>query len=189
MSSSPRFTALLRAIPFGLLLLVFSSCNAVYVGQPVGERVHALKPEEWNGTWQGDDHSTVTLLVTHPEKGELQVGWIETEQNALVLKTESFWVRESGSWLFLNHRSTHEGKERYSWTLMKRKDEVVVAWSPELEKFRALVRSGKIEGVAADHGDVYLESLSAGTLASILSGDLHLAIEWESPALIRRVKK
>ena len=184
-----RHASLRFAIPFALALLVLSGCNAVYVDKPVGDRPHVLKPGDWNGTWQSDDHSTVTVLVTRPEKGELQIGSIEIEQNALVMKTETVSVRESGSSLFLNFLGVHEGRERYSWALMKRKDEVIVLWSPALEKFRALVRSGKLQGVATDNGDVLLESLPAPTLAAMLSGDLHTAMDWETPALIRRVKK
>jgi hypothetical protein len=170
-------------------LLCASGCSAVYVSRPVGDRPHALVAADWNGVWVSDDNSPVVVLVTDAASGQLQIGNIEIKDDALTLKTETLSVRESGDRLYVNARDTHEGKDRYTWVSLKMSGEVAVFWTPDLEKFRTLVRTGKLKGTATDTGNVYVDALTAETLTAIHAGELGPVIDWEAPVTLRRLKR
>ena len=187
-----RDPALLRAFACAFVLFVLSGCNAVWVAQPLGARARVLKPEDWNGVWQSQqDNSCVTVHVTDAAKGEFVAATVETDKdrNALVLKSETIAVRDGGKWMYLQVSDPHEGKDRFSWAPARRDEEVLCIWLPSVITCRALVQSGKLKGEVTSSGDVVLESLSAETLTAMTTGDLHAALEWGSPLVLRRIKR
>jgi hypothetical protein len=173
-----------------LLLLLVSGCSAVFVAKPVGEKPHVLQPQKWEGVWLTSDQAPITVLVTNADKGELQIGAVEAKEGALKLTTETLLVRSVGNSLIVNHADTHDGRTLYSWSLVRiNNEDDMLVWAPNVDKFRTLVRSGKLKGQARDNESVYLEELPDEMLAAIGNDTAEGLFAWQNPITLRRVKR
>jgi hypothetical protein len=86
-----------------------------------------------------------------------------------------------------------EDDDRYVWGLVVRDKEYAVVYTPDLERFRALVRAGRLPGRVGEEGgiggsDVYLDELSPHHLEMILAADENLFV-WDDPYVMRRVAR
>jgi len=186
--SSARSTRSLLPVAGAVLATIFlSGCQAVYVSTPLGERPHVLDSDACNGVWLVD-HDIAKVTVTDAANGEFRAVGIDENDGAPVLKTYAITVRESGSWVFASMRDDESKPDRYVWALVKFGDDQLIAWLPNVEKFRALVRDKKLPGTL-DGDDVALGPLSPDDLKRLTSGELGVLFEWDSPVVYRRVAR
>jgi hypothetical protein len=187
-----------RMKPLILLLRLFASmsaalfaagCAGVYAPKPVGEKPHALAKSDWEGTWIGDHDGVARVSVTDAANGWIKIVSIPDkvfEQSEPKLEFVSVQITESGGWLFANVHDEDAKRERYSWGRIKLEGDQVIVWVPDLEKFRALVRDGKLKG-RLEGDDVALEPLTPADLKALSSGALGLPLAWDKPYVFRRV--
>jgi len=164
--------------------LALSACNAVYTKAPVGETVVQLNPDEWQGTWLGDEMVVVTTVLD-AEKGILQAAWIERGEKGATLETEKSFIRASGDFLYANAIDTDAEELRYVWFRVDKSASKLTTWAPNLEAFTAMVKDGRLPGVVIDD-DVVLEEITASQLEMINSPTSNL-LDWNEPRVFFRI--
>ena len=171
-------------------MLFAAGCASVHVPRPVGEKPHALKPSDWEGTWIiGRDVACVR--VTDAAHGWLKTTSFkdhESDPSGAALEVSSIQIMESGHWLFANVRDDSVTPARYTWGRIRLEGDQAIVWEPDLEKFRALVRAGKLKG-QLDGDSVALEALSPDDVQALTSGALGLPLAWDKPLVLRRVAR
>jgi hypothetical protein len=184
--NSPLRDRMMSVLGALALFGAFSGCSSVYVGKPVGEKPHVLKPEEWNSAWSaGGEHGIV--VVTDAAEGRLELVQTKIENRAITFTRYAAFVREVGDVLFISVRADSEKQQRYLWGRLKLRDGQAVVWAPHVEKFRGWVRGGKMKGTAADTGDVELAELTATDLQAIVLNEALMPFHWDEPIVFHRV--
>ncbi|HUR58407.1 MAG TPA: hypothetical protein VM029_11895 [Opitutaceae bacterium] len=170
------------------LAFVVGGCSAVYVRTPVGETAHVLQPNEWAGTWLTPDGKALVVSVPDPGKGVLQIVGLEGNEHDLQVKKYTIAVTESAGWLFANVRDdARPDASRHIWGRLKRDEDMVIIWPPDVRAFKALVRDGKVKGKELDSGDVELEFIAPETMLAFATGELGVPFGWDTPFILRRV--
>jgi hypothetical protein len=157
-----------RFVGIGLLLLLLHACSVVYVLEPVGETPLVLDPEDWEGAWLLDD-DVARIDVLDSENGILRIAGLEEDSDG-ELEIEAFTVhlREGGDWIFASVEVEDDEERGYLWGVVRHNGGQILALTPDIEKFRALVESGLLPG-RLDGDNVFLGPLEAEHLALILS--------------------
>lgn len=169
----------------GMLSLIWlSACSAVYSTAPVGDLAVQLSPEEWQGTWLGDEMVAVTTVLD-AEKGLLQVAWIERRVEGAILETVQSTIRSSGDYLFANTRDNEAESPRYVWIRLDKTADKLTTWVPQLETFQSMVSEGQIPGTLTDDG-VVLGELNQQQLEMINSPSSNL-LDWQEPRVFIRI--
>jgi hypothetical protein len=172
------------------LALLVSGCSTVFVRAPIGDKPHALDPAEWAGTWLTTDGKAVLVSVPDRAQGVLQLAGLEGDEHDLKLKKYTVYLTESAGWLFANLKGdSPETVGRFLWGRLKREDDHVMIWAPDVAAFEALVRDGKLKGKTPDSGDVELEPMPTEMLAALASGTLGVPFDWDEPFVLRRVSR
>lgn len=173
---------------FGLLAvtLIFG-CSAVSSVGPVGERPKELTPDEWDGTWILKNQS-ITVKVLEPQRGTLQVAWVEEKEGRLELESFQVEIKESDDWMLGNVRE-EEGSSRYYWALMRKDGGQIIVWYPDPSQFAKLVEAGTLRGKVEKGGSVIIEKLAREDLKLVLSGDKGVCFDWKRPMVLFRVGK
>lgn len=172
----------------GLLALVLIfGCAAVCSVGPVGETAKSLSDGEWDGTWICQDHA-IMMKVLEPQKGFLQIAWLEEKEGSFKVESYRVEIRESGDWLLGNIKEK-EGSSRYYWALIKKDKGQMIVWFPDASEFAKLVQAGALSGKVEKDGRVILEKFTAEDLKSVLSGDKGVCFEWKRPTTLFRVGK
>ncbi len=170
-----------------LAVALIFGCAAVSSVGPVGEPPKELSGKEWDGTWIHKDQA-ITMKVLEPQKGFLQVGWVEEKEGSFKLESYQIEIRGSGDWLFGNVKEK-EGSSRYYWALIKKDKGQIIAWFPDASEFAKLVQAGVLPGRMEKDGGVVLEKLTAEDLKFVLSGDKGVFFDWKRPLVLFRVGK
>jgi len=173
---------------FGLLAvaLIFG-CAAVSSVGPVGEPPKELSERGWDGTWIYKDQA-IMIKVLEPQKGFLQIAWVEEKEGSFKLESYRVEIRESGDWLFGNVKEK-EGSSRYYWALIKKDKGQIIVWFPDASEFAKLVQAGVLSGKVEKDGGVILEKFTAEDLKFALSGDKGVCFDWKRPMVLFRVGK
>jgi hypothetical protein len=166
------------------LALCAASCSAVHSERPVGDEVLAAAPEEWNGTWLHKDGAIQVKVVDGPN-GVMRVAWPEDKGGEFKLESYTLQLRKSGAWTFVNLREEGEG-ERYLWGRFRKDGAQVIVWTPDAEKFKALVRSGALPGKVSKDGDVVLRPLLARHTKLLTSEQRGVLFDWTQPLVFFR---
>ncbi len=173
---------------FGLLAVaVIFGCAAVSSVGPVGERPKELIRDEWDGTWVLKNQS-ITVKVLEPQKGTLQVAWVEEKEGRLKLESYQVEIRESGD-LMLGNVKEEEGALRYYWALMRKDDGQIIVWYPDPSEFGKLVEAGTLRGKVEKAGSVIVDKLTREDLKLLVSGDKRVCFDWKQPMVLFRVGK
>ena len=179
--------------------IVTGGCAGVYTLAPVGEKPATLDPAKWEGTWFNDNQKTLQVKVVDRTTGELLVSSTEEHNGKPKTETITVLVRESGKRLFANVAETAEsqfgGDERepnskevrYAWAMIKLQSDMLVVWGPDVVKFTALVKAGKLKGREVKGGDVILEPLTDKETRALASEELGVPLLWDAPELFRRI--
>ncbi len=178
-----RFGGFLGLLAAGLMF----GCAAVSSVSPVGERPKELTRNEWDGTWILKNHS-ITVKVLEPQRGTLQVAWVDEKEGRLELESFQVEIRESDD-LMLGNVKEEEGASRYYWALLRKDEGQIIVWYPEPSQFRKLVEAGTLRGKVEKGGAVVVEKLTREDLKLLVSGDKGVCFDWKQPMVLYRVGK
>jgi hypothetical protein len=160
-------------------------CASITVPEPVGANPRALTASQWEGVWS-TGHDVVTVKLMDDAIGHLQCLTTETRDGTIQLKTTDVFIRESGGWIFANTRFDDATPASYLWARILLFNGDLVIWEPDLEKFRGLVRAGRLRGTL-DGDDVHLASFTAAELQALTAGTLGVPFAWDKPLVLHRV--
>ena len=191
------------------LVLLLGGCSAVTSDAPVGDKIEALDPKDWNGLWvfpQGlrdeDDSTAVRLVVSDAKNGVISASTSYLDHDAgrlvedeLKILTGNLYVRRSdsspGYWLISQKASefNETSREGHGWVIASRRSRQLILWVPNADAFKDLVTNGALHGeVFAGRYSTYvhLGELTAEDLALISSRDGVLSARREpvQPGLI-----
>jgi hypothetical protein len=147
-----------------------------------------LVPEKWNGWWS-IEKGVVSVQVVNATGGELRLSGIEERDGKQELQTANVFIRESAGMLFASVRLPEMPDGQSVWARLKLDDDQIMVWCPDVAKFAALVRAGKLKGRIAEGGDVFLESLEASDYAELASDKYGVLMQWDEPGVLRRLKR
>jgi len=170
-----------------LLGLSLVGCNAVYTKQPVGETPKSLTTEvsQWEGTWVLRS-TAITVKVKDAAQGILSIGWVEKTPSSLKQHMEDVYLRDVGSsWSFASVKD-EDKPGLYIWGRIKRQDQQIFLWGPNLGKFRELVKAGTLPG-ALQEEDILLGNLGAKELKIISSDTQGVLYEWAEPIVLTKL--
>src|ERR1700675_334006 len=107
--------SLFKGMLVAVSVLSLAGCSTVYSTKPMGEKIVAAEPEEWEGTWINSEMNMVSIKVIDAKKGILKSMWIEN------MKMESceFQLLESGTWMFGSTKKDDKDN-RYIWGRIKK---------------------------------------------------------------------
>lgn len=178
-----RWKCLLVAV----LVATMSGCSAVYSIDPIGEKPHPVKQDDWKGVWISNE-GAVSFKVIDAEKGLIKVAWVEWKGHEAKLESYEIQLRESEKWVFANVRDDANGKLWYLWGPIKHQGDQILAWRPDVGKFKALGKNGKLPS-REDGNDIFLEHLTPEQLEVITSQSEGVLYEWNDPLVFIRIVK
>ena len=169
--------------------VIIAGCNIVYSTKPMGEKAVSISAEEWEGTWMHSD-GALTVRVIDSVQGILEVGWVETEGKELTFELSKVYLRKFGGWLFVSGPdSDNPDKSQFLWGRVKKDDNQVIIWGPDVSEFEALVKNGVLPGIAESDGNVVLGDLTSEHLKLITSNAKGALLDWEEPIVLIRLSR
>ncbi len=164
-----------------------TGCASVSSVEPMGERPKEVTAQVWQGTWIHQEHP-VTVRVSDPRAGLLDVAWVEEKEGALKLESYRIALRESAESTFANTKDPGQ-PGRYLWALVKREDEQIVVWTPDAVQCAKRVQAGVLAGTVGKGGDVTLGKLSSKQIKQLASPGQGSCLRWTEPLVFFRVGK
>ncbi len=120
--------------------LVLTGCPVVGSKEIMGNKPQVAKPEVWNGHWV-TDKSIIEVKVAEADKGVLTVYFIGNEKKKGPYKV--FLRNVKGATVA---SMKDESKGFYLWTVVKVENDFGYLMLLDMEKFRELIKSGKMPG-------------------------------------------
>lgn len=164
-----------------------AGCSGVYSPVPVGDKPTNIEDtsEEWQGTWV-HPAGALYIKVMDAANGVLKVAWIDDRQGDLVLDTASVFLRDGGGWTFASIMPGGATDDTpYLWGRIEMGKRLAIFWMPDVDKFEALVREGKIPG-EVEGNDVVLGRLTSSHLELIASETSGVLFDWEEPLVLMK---
>ena len=178
-----------KSLCFGMCAVIIAGCNVVYSTKPMGEKAVSISTEEWKGTWIHSD-GALTVTVIDSVRGILKVAWVETEGKELMFELSEAYLGESGAWLFVSvPDNDNPDKTQFLWGRVKKDDNQVIIWWPDVSEFKVLVENGALPGIAESDGNVVLGDLTSEHLKLITSSAKGALLDWEKPFVLIRLSK
>ncbi len=175
-------------IPWTVLAMAatLAGCGAVYSTQPVGEASVAVRAADWDGTWlQGE--GTLTLKVEDEGSGRIRGVWVEWGHQGPRLESHVIELRRSGDAMFANvGESDANGRMRYAWARMRREGNVLIAWIPDVERFKAACRVHRLPCREQEEHVVLIDP-SAEHMMVLASLEAALLYRWDQPVVLIRL--
>lgn len=168
----------------GLAILLSSGgCKVAFSTGPMGLEPVSLKAEEWNGVWTvpGTAGHAVARVVD-AEKGILEVGFIQSNDQGLSLKTMKLYLRQAGDWTFLSTEA-EDRPGKFIWWKVKRSQNTLVMWPPRWDKLAALVKAGKLPGKQESDTVLVLDPLDKAQYELFTSEKEGVLVDWENPVI------
>lgn len=166
-----------------ILIPLLTGCSAVYSTDPIGNEPVKLKPADWQGSWLHPE-GTITIEILDAEKGLLRAAWIENME----LKSFDVHLLSSNDWMFGSTKDK-PNDPHYIWGRVKHQDNQLIVWSPDVAKFKSLVKEGSLPGTLDDGGDVILGELTADQLSLITSEKNGVPFNWDEPLVLIRLSQ
>ena len=182
------------------LALTLAGCSIVYSPTPVGDELVKLSPDDWNGTWVGDD-AAVTIQVTNGDSGIVRLAWFDMFPSGRpVPRVSAGYVRRSGPWMF-GSVPDEDQPGRFVWGLLDKNGGRLLFWAPDPDRFATLVEARKWPGTVGNtapgdapidrrpSGDVMLGRLGAKEWKALMADERPTLFKWEEPGVLLRVGK
>ena len=165
------------------VIIFLAGCESVLTTQPVGETVVQLNPEQWQGTWLHHE-AIVTTIVLDKDNGLLQASWIEKREDGIDMEVAKGSVRATGDMTFFVAEDENQ-KGLFHWARIKKGDNYLIMWSPNVEQFKVLIEDGKLPGKVTE-GGVQLDELKPETIKMVDDPSANL-LKWKEPDVFVRI--
>lgn len=175
-----KFNKALILSPF---IVFVTSCESVHTRVPIGDTVVQLSPEQWQGTWLHHE-VVVTTTILDEENGLLQASWIERHGDGAGIEVAKGTVRATGDKTFFITKDENH-KELFLWARVKKGDNYLILWSPNVEQFRNTIKRGKLPGEVSEDS-VVLGELTPEAIEMIDDPSTNL-LEWKNPDVFIRI--
>lgn len=163
-----------------------AGCGAVYSTHPVGEASVAVEAADWDGTWLHGE-GALTLKVEDEGAGRIRGAWVEWGHQGPRLESHVIELRRSGDAMFANvGESDGNGRVRYAWARIRREGSVLIAWIPDVERFKAACRDGRLPCREQDE-HVVLVDPSAAHVKVLASSEAAPFYRWDEPVVLMRL--
>ena len=149
----------------------------------MGETEVQLNPEQWQGTWLPHE-AILTTTVLDRNSGFLQASWIERGEDSGEMEVAKGTVRATGDMTFFVARDDNQ-KELFHWARVKKGDNYLIMWSPNVEQFKMLIKDGELPGKVTE-GSVVLDELKPETIEMIDDPSANL-LKWKEPDIFIRI--
>jgi len=166
------------------VIIFLASCESVMTTQPMGETVVQLSPEQWQGTWLHQEGGLGITTVLDKDNGLLQASWIERQEDGVKMELIKGTVRATGDMTFFVAEDENQ-KGLFLWARVKKGDNYLIMWSPNVEQFKILVGDGKLPGKVTE-GGVVLDEIKPETIEMIDDPSNNLLI-WTEPDIFIRI--
>ena len=166
-----------------LAIIFLAGCESVMTTQPMGVTVVQLNPEQWEGTWLSPE-GVGTTTVLDKDKGILQASLIERREDGTDMEVIKGTVRATGDMTFFVARDENQ-KELFHWARVKKGDNYLIMWSPNVEQFKILINDGKLSGKVTE-GGVLLDELKPEIIKMIDDPSTNL-LKWKEPDIFIRI--
>ena len=120
--------------------LVLTGCPVVGSKEIMGDKPQVAKPEIWNGHWV-TDKSIIEVKVAEADKGILTVYFIDNGKKKGPYKV---FLRDVNGKIVASFKDKSKGF--YLWTAVKVENDFGYFMLLDMEKFRELIKRGKIPG-------------------------------------------
>lgn len=175
----------LRSVLVLVSVAIFlSGCESVMTTQPMGETVVQLNPEQWEGTWLHHE-AVVTTTVLDRDNGILQASWVEQGEDGIDMEIAKGAVRATGDITFFVARDENQ-KELFHWARVKKGDNYLIMWSPNVEQFKSLIEDGELPGKVTE-GSVVLDEFKSEAIEMIDDPSANL-LKWTEPDVFIRIR-
>ena len=165
------------------VIIFLAGCESVLTTQPMGETVVQLSPDQWEGTWLTPEGVGITTVLDK-DKGILQASWIGRGEGGTDMEVFKGTVRATGDITFFAARDENQ-KELFHWARVKKGDNYLVMWSPNVEQFKILIKDGKLSGKVTE-GSVVLDELKPEIIEMIDDPSANL-LKWKEPDIFIRI--
>ena len=166
-----------------LTIIFLAGCESVMTTRPMGETVVQLSPEHWQGTWLHYEF-VVTTTVLDKENGLLQASWIERGEDGVDMEVAKGTVRATGDMTFFVTEDENQ-KELFHWARVKKGDNYLIMWSPNVEQFKILIKGGELPGKVTEDS-VVLDELEPEAIEMIDDPSANL-LKWKEPDVFVRI--
>jgi hypothetical protein len=180
---------------FVLLTLLLGGCVRPLSHKPIGLAPAAVKPEEWEGTWFGEDEDgdagtrafTITVDDAQKGKGRLEVSDDGTTKCLTIyLRTAAF---ADPSVLFANGTNPEDPTSVFLWVLVaKRGTDEIVLRAQNLDVLRGAVREGVLPGEIGE-SYVCLNELTDEQMKFVCSEAGRGLYAWDEKVVFKRTQK
>ena len=167
------------------VILFLAGCESVLTTQPIGDTVVQLSPEQWQGTWLHHEGGVATITVLDKDNGLLQASWIEQRKDGPHMEVAKGTVRATGDMTFFVTRDENQ-KELFHWARVKKGDNYLIMWSPNVEQFKILIKNGKLPGEVTEDS-VVLGELKPEAIEMVDDPSANL-LEWKEPDIFIRIR-
>ena len=166
-----------------LVIILLAGCESVMTTQPMGETVVQLSPEQWQGTWLHHE-GVITTTVLDKDNGLLQASWIERREGGINTEVVIGTVRATGDMTFFVAKDENQ-KELFHWARVKKEDNYLIMWSPNVDQFKVLVKDGELPGKVTE-GSVLLDELKPEVIEMVDDPSANL-LNWNEPDIFIRI--
>ena len=162
-----------------LLGIIFTSC--VYTKFPIGIQNCKIVSQDWEGIWVNQEVA-LYIKVSDSKNGVLDVAWIELDNQHFKLETMKVYLKKYKNWLFANVKDKEE-KGLYLWAKIDKKDNLILIWLPNLDKFKKLVKNKILPGSISKY-DVTLDKFTLKDYELLTSDNYGCLFEWQEPIIL-----
>jgi len=165
------------------LIYFLASCESVLTTAPIGDTVVQLSPEQWQGTWLHHEAVVITTVLDK-DNGLLQASWIEQREDGIDMEVAKGTVRATGDKTFFVARDENQ-EELFLWARVKKGDNYLVMWSPNVEQFKIQIKNGNLPGKVTEDS-VVLGELKHEAIEMIDDPSANL-LDWKNPHVFVRI--
>jgi hypothetical protein len=174
-----------------LFIALLTGCSSVKMKEPFPmSQLSEKECQQLEGTWHVDDE---VVQVAFTSNGVAQLAWMEWENETFQLKSVPVNITKKNETLYISLRIEDEkadsGSPGYVFFELKPSVKQLILWPPNVDFFKTLVKSGKLDGsVTADkYSDtVFLNGPAVDILELITTNAA--AFDYKDPAVFQRVE-
>jgi hypothetical protein len=204
----------MQSLAWAVVTLLLGACSAVYSPAPFGQAPIAIDPADWDGQWL-HPFGFVVIETADAERGILDVLYTEDTEARFF----QVHLLKAGDWTFgsfreQNGEAAHSapGKAlgeqpavaesapdggapgRFLWFRVEHKDDYLILWMPDVERFRQRVVNGDLPGQVERsdqgiEGDVLLGPLTPEHYRMIAGGSPGPLLNREDPLPLIRIRR